>query len=234
MTSQEKVLAEEKKVLAEEEKVLAQEKGLLKRLQRNIWLTTGLIALIVIAAIGVGVYFLTAGQRVSIDDATITAPSVDLSTHGGGVLQQVLVNEGDIVPANTVVAQVGTELIKTLSAGEVITVNNNIGKTFAPGQAVVTVIDPTELRAIGQLQEDKGLQDVHIGQRATFTADAFPGKVYEGIVDEISPTAHQGDVVFNISDKRQEQDFDVKVRFDVNKYPELKNGMSAKITVYKN
>jgi multidrug resistance efflux pump len=226
MQSQEKVLAEEKEILNEE-------KSILKKVQRNLWLTSGIVALIIIAAIGFGVYLLVAQGRVSIEDAKISAPSVDLTSRGGGVLQEVFVNEGDIVPANTVVARVGTELIKTLAIGEVITVNNNIGKSFSPGQAIVTVIDPSELRVVGKLQEDKGLQDVHIGQRATFTVDAFPGKEYAGIVDEISPTAHQGDVVFNISDKRQEQDFDVKVRFDVIKYSELKNGMSAKITVFK-
>lgn len=226
-------MQEQQKILAEEKRILSEEKGILKKVQRNLWLTSGIVALIVIAAIGFGVYLITAQGRVSIENATISAPSVDLTSRGGGVLQEVFVNEGDIVPANTVVARVGTELIKTLSSGEVITVNDNIGKSFAPGQAIVTVIDPAELRAVGRLQEDKGLQDVHIGQRATFTADAFPGKTYEGIVDEISPTANQGDVVFSISNARQEQDFDVKVRFDVNKYPELKNGMSAKITVFK-
>ena len=224
---------EQQKILAEEKKILAEEKGLLKKMQRNMWLTSGILALVVIAVIGFGVYLIAAQKRVSIENATISAPSVDLTSRTGGVLQQVFVNEGDIVSANTVVARVGTELIKTIAAGQVITVNNNIGKSFSAGQAIVTVINPSELRAVGKLQEDKGLSDVRIGQRATFTVDAFGGKTYEGIIDEISPTAHQGDVVFNISDKRQEQDFDVKVRFDVNKYPELKNGMSAKITVYK-
>ena len=226
-------MQEQQKILAEEKKILNEEKGILKRMQRNLWLMSGIVGLLVIAAIGFGVYLFVAQGRVSIENATISAPPVDLATHGGGVLQEVFVNEGDIVPANTVVAQVGTELIKTLSVGEVIMVNDNIGKSFAPGQTIVTVIDPSELRVVGRLQEDKGLQDVHIGQRATFTVDAFSGKTYEGIVDEISPTANQGDVVFNISNTRQEQNFDVKVRFDVTKYPELKNGMSAKITVFK-
>jgi hypothetical protein len=52
-------------------------------------------------------------------------------------------------------------------------------------------------------------------------------------VDEVSPTSRQSDVVFNISSQRQEQEFNIKIRFDVNKYPELKNGMSAKSWIYK-
>ena len=94
------------------------------------------------------------------------------------------------------------------------------------------MIDPAELRVVGRLQEDKGLQDVHIGQRATFTADAFPGKTYEGIVDEISPTSNQSGVVFSISDKREIRQFDIKVRYDIVLHPEFKNGMSAKLRIY--
>ena len=47
------------------------------------------------------------------------------------------------------------------------------------------------------------------------------------------PTAESSDVVFTVSDQRQEQNFDVKIKFDTTLYPELKNGMSAKIWVYK-
>jgi len=75
---------------------------------------------------------------------------------------------------------------------------------------------------------------VSVGQRATFTVDAFGGRVFNGIVDEVSPTSRAGDVVFSISDKRQEQEFNIKVRYDATAYPELKNGMSAKLTIYKN
>jgi len=45
--------------------------------------------------------------------------------------------------------------------------------------------------------------------------------------------SREGDVVFNISDKREVKQFDVKVRFDISKYPELKNGMSAKMWIKK-
>jgi len=63
--------------------------------------------------------------------------------------------------------------------------------------------------------------------------DAFGSKTYKGVVDEVSPTSNQSDVVFNISDQRPTNQFEVKVRFDPTLYPELKNGMSAKIWVYK-
>jgi hypothetical protein len=66
-----------------------------------------------------------------------------------------------------------------------------------------------------------------------FTVDAFDGKEFEGRVESVSETSHAGDVVFNISDQRQTQNFDVKIWYDVNRYPELQNGMSAKVWILK-
>lgn len=87
---------------------------------------------------------------------------------------------------------------------------------------------------MASIDEDKGLSEIKLGDQVVFTVDAFGSQKFQGIVDEISPTAKQEDVVFNISDKRQINQFDVKIRFDVNAYPQLKNGMSAKVWIYKN
>jgi hypothetical protein len=53
-------------------------------------------------------------------------------------------------------------------------------------------------------------------------------------LDSISQISNDTGIVFSISDKRPTEKFDVKVRFNVADYPELKSGMSAKITVYTN
>jgi multidrug resistance efflux pump len=189
------------------------------------------IVVIAIALAGLLLYLQQSSTKVEIDNSTISAPQISLSPDTAGELKNVYVNEGDEVPANTVVAQVGDELLKTQVAGIITSVNSQIGTTFNPGTAVVTMIDPTQLRVVGQLDENKGLDRVQVGQSATFTVDAFGGKTYQGVVDEVSPTANSDSVVFNISDERQTQIFDVKVRYDASEYPELKNGMSAKITV---
>jgi len=200
--------------------------------KKKIWITT-LTAAIIFLGIGAGVlYWTTTSGKVSIENATVSAPLIDLSPISSGALTDVYVHEGDQIPANTAVAKVGNEVIKTKVGSVVISVKNNIGKLVNHGEAVVTVIDPSQLRIVGRIQEDKGLSQINVGQSATFTVDAFGGKEYQGVVDEISPTSRAGDIVFNISDKRQEQEFDVKVRFDTSLYSELKNGMSAKLWVY--
>jgi hypothetical protein len=49
----------------------------------------------------------------------------------------------------------------------------------------------------------------------------------------VSPTSEQSGVVFDISSERPTNQFDIYVRFDPTAYPQLKNGMSARIWVYK-
>ena len=208
------------------------EKGIFKS-TRNRIIAVILIALTVFAIIGGLIYWSIASSRVYVENSSVEAPIINLSTTTGGTLQEVFANVGDNVQNSTPIARVGNELIKSKSSGQILSLDTNIGDNFTPGKTVVTMINPSDLRIVGQVQEDKGLKDIKIGQTAIFTIDAFGSKQYSGIVDEISPTSNSGDIVFNISGSRQEQNFDVKVRFDVTQYPELKNGMSAKLWIYK-
>ncbi len=203
------------------------------KLQNKKFLYSLAAALVAVLVIGGTVYYLYTLRSVYIDESEIVASEIDLSPTIGGALQEVMVKAGDQVSEDEVVARVGDELIKAKSAGIVINVNDNIGMNFAAGQTVVAIIDPNDLRVVGHLDEDKGLANVHVGQSAVFTVDTFGSKKYLGVVDEISEIPTSAGVVFNISDTRQVKQYDVKVRFNINDYPELKNGMSAKIWVSK-
>jgi multidrug resistance efflux pump len=234
--SSNKIIKEEKEIIREEKKIISElqkEENFIKKLSRNVWILTVFIALILIGGASVFAYLKVSQSRIYTDSADIEAPLINLAPQSSGILEGVYVKAGDFVNADTVVAQVGNELIKTKVAGSISSVNDNVGKIFNRGEMVVAMFDPTQLRVVGSIAEDKGLADIRIGQVASFTVDAFGSKEYEGIVDEISPTSRQGDIVFNISDKREVKEFNVKIRFDINKYPELKNGMSAKLWIYK-
>lgn len=167
-----------------------------------------------------------------IENSEVNAPIIDLSGSTPGTLNALYVKEGDTITAGTPVALVGTNTVVSKQSGIIISVANKLGTYFNPGQTVVSMIHPEDLRIIGSIDENKGLSDVKPGQLATFTVDTFDDRTYVGVVESVSQTADDTGVVFSISDKRPIKKFDVKVRFDVSKYPELKNGMSAKMTVY--
>jgi multidrug resistance efflux pump len=198
---------------------------------RRTWIVSGIIALVIAGAAGGFIYFYSTANTVYIDTSSIQAPEIDLSPSTPGILEDVYVNEGDQVPANYTVARVGDELIQTKVAGIVISVPDTVGAQVTANSPVVTMIDPTQLRVVGELDENKGLSQVQIGDSVSFTVDAFGGQTFSGVVDEIAATSNQSGVVFNISDQRSTQQFDIKARFDTTEYPQLKNGMSARMWI---
>jgi multidrug resistance efflux pump len=202
------------------------------RHSQKTWIITGLIAFVILAGAAGFIYWYSNSQYVYIENSTVQAPQIALSPSMPGVLEAVYVNEGDTVQANQTVARVGNELVKSKVAGVIVSVPATIGAQVNPGQSVVTMIDPTQLRVVGEVDENKGLDRIAVGDSVTFTVDAFGSKQYSGIVDEIAPTANQSGIVFNISNQREVQQFDVKARFDTSAHPELLSGMSARLWVY--
>jgi multidrug resistance efflux pump len=205
---------------------------LLSDLRRRLMIFGG-IALVILAVAGVAAYFILSNKEISIDAASISAPLINLSPTVSGRLNAVYANEGDTLPANAPVALVGTDVVETKAAGLIVQVTDTIGAQIAPGQTIVEMIDPTQLRVVGKIDETKGLAQIQVGDPVTFTVDAFGGKSFNGVVDEIAPTSNQSDIVFNISSQRETQQFDIKARFDTSAYPQLKNGMSARMRIYE-
>jgi multidrug resistance efflux pump len=222
-----------KELIAEEKKLIAEEKGVLKTIRNDARLL-GLAVIAVAAATIAGVlYWRVAGSRLYVDKAQIVAPVIALSPKKAGTLDEVYVGEGDTVAANQPVARVGGELIKAKVAGQVVSAPLGAGAAVNPSTAVVSMIARDDLRVVVRVDEDKGLDGVRVGQVASFTVDAFGSRTFSGTVDEISPTSRDGGVVFNISDKRETRQFDVKIRFDASGHPEIRNGMSARVWIYK-
>ncbi len=193
---------------------------------------SGIGIVVVFLALGGFIYWQESYGTIFIENSYITAPIINLSSDTAGTLNALYVKEGDTVQANVPVALVGTNIVASKQDGIVTFTSDNIGTYFPPGGTIVSMIHPEDMKVVGAIDETKGLDQIKPGQKATFTVDAFGGKTYVGTVDSVGETADDTGVVFDISDKRPVKQFDVKVAFDVAKYPELKNGMSAKITVY--
>jgi multidrug resistance efflux pump len=194
-----------------------------------------LIAIVIIIAtilVGVIIYFGINSSRVYIEKSEINAPIISLSSQTPGIIDRLFVKEGDVVGTNLVVAEVNGQSIKTKTSGLITSVQNTPGQFVSSNTPIVEMIDPSEFRVIGHLDEDKGLNKIKPGQTAIFSVDTFGSKKFYGSVESVSPSARQQDIVFSISDKREIKQFDIFVKFDTYKYPELKNGMSAKLWIY--
>lgn len=187
---------------------------------------------IIVAVLVAVILYKNVSSRVPIDLSVISAPSINIGPQSEGVLQSVFVKAGDTVIAGEGVAQVGSEVLSAKVNGLVTSVTNTPGQLFEPGTPVITMIDPTQLRVVGTIDENKGLSKIKVGDPVSFTVDAFGSQSFVGVVDEIAPTAVDTSVVFSISDQRPTNQFDVKVAYDIAAYPQFKNGMSAKMKIY--
>ena len=191
---------------------------------------TGFI-IIALSVFGV-LFYKSISAYVYIEDSSISAPVISISTETSGTLDEVYVKEGDNVVAGEPLARVGSEILKAKINGIIIYTSNTPGQVFNSSQAIIKMIDPQELRAIGTIKENSGLSKIKVGDPVSFTVDAFDGEKYTGIVEEISETSKDTSVVFSISDKRETKEFMVKVKYDTSLYAKFKNGMSAKMKVY--
>ena len=203
-----------------------------KHIFKRPWMRSLISFVVIFALLGAFLFWQLEKNTVLIENSNLEAPIINLAPSTPGVLNALYVKESDQAPANTEVALVGSQIISTQDGGIVAYAPNVLGSYFSPGQTVVSIVNVAEMKVVGQIEETKGLNKIKVGQRATFSVDAFSGRTYEGVVDEISPVSNDTGIVFNISDQRPIEKFDVKVRFNVSDYPELKSGMSAKITVY--
>jgi multidrug resistance efflux pump len=169
---------------------------------------------------------------VFIENSQLEAPIISIAPSQSGILNALYVKNGDTIADHANVALVGSTILSSQTGGIVEDAPKLFGSYINAGQTVVSIVNNKEMKVVGEVDETKGLSEIKKGQYASFTVDAFPNKTYEGIVDEVSATSADTGVVFSISDKRPIKKFSVKVRFNVASYPELKSGMSAKITVY--
>ncbi len=225
---------EEKKIIEDIEDI---EKKLEEEIKKSIfskpWVqsVTGMVLIAVLLVIFI--FWRILSNQIKIDNSFIDVPIINLSPTTAGILNEIYVNVGEEIEPNTEVAKVGNETIVSKVGGIIVSVNHEEGQVFSPGIPVVSMVNPDDETVVGQIDENKGLSEVRVGQIATFTVDAFGSKKFQGVVEEISPISDESGVVFNISDKRSVKQFNVKIRFDIASHPEFKPGMSAKITIYK-
>lgn len=192
-------------------------------------------SMIIIFGILIGfIYFEYSKNTVFIENSYLDAPLSNVNPITAGSLNAIYVKDGDQVTIDQNIALVGSEIIHAKENGIISSAPHVIGGYYNAGQTITTIVVKDKMRVIGSIEETKGLKKISSGQKVIFTVDAFPGRKYEGVINEISPLSSDNGIAFSISDKRPIKKFNVYVEYDHSQYPELRSGMSAKMTVYIN
>jgi len=202
--------------------------------KNKIAVRIAIAVIVIIAVIGGWLFFELFHARIFIDNSLIDAPIVSVIPQTTGILNDMRASEGQLVHKGDVIAVVNGEPLVTNTDGIVIMANRAVGSSVSSLNPVVQIINQPQMRVAGTIDENKGLNDIRVGQVISFTVDALPGRVFWGYVDNVSPSAKQTQLAFSISSERPTQQFIVYAKFNAAAYPDIKNGMSAKITVYTN
>ena len=209
-------------------------KNLIAKIKNPKVLRIMLVVIVAVLLIGGYVGYQLLRDRVSIDDSLVQAPISSISPEVPGKIMDLKVYEGEKVKKGDVLAIVGTNSLNAYQDGLIVSTDNAIGSIASSQTPVVQMINFSDMRIAGTIDENKGLDKVRIGQVVSFTVDALPGQTFWGYVDEISPTAKQTQLQLSVSSERPTQQFLVYAKFNAYSYPQIKNGMSAKMAVYTN
>lgn len=92
-----------------------------------------------------------------------------------------------LVKANLDLARLNLSYTVITATCDGITGRKNIheGQLVQPGQAMVDIVDGTDLWVVANYRETQ-LPNIHEGAEVTMTADAVPGVKYKGVVESIS------------------------------------------------
>ncbi|MCX6732513.1 MAG: efflux RND transporter periplasmic adaptor subunit [Candidatus Roizmanbacteria bacterium] len=187
---------------------------------------------ILILLIGSYFYFQSVTGRLYIDKSVIQTPVITVSPSLAGKVQEISVKEGQTVSSGDTLAIVGSETLRAQTDGLIVSASDLTGSAVNQSTQLIQMIRPINLRVVGTIDENKGLNEIRVGQSVSFTVDALPGNTYWGYIDEISPSANVPVFSFSSSSERPTQQFTVYAKFNTSLYPAIKNGMSAKIVVY--
>lgn len=207
-------------------------KNILSKIKKSKRIQIILSIIVLVLVIGGGIFYLVTNNRVFIDNSLVSVPISSITPTNGGILKKVYVVEGQHVQKGDALALVGSETLYAYTNGIITMVNQQIGGNITSQTPVIQMVNSADMRIDGVIDENKGLDQIKVGQPVSFTVDALPGKTFWGYVDEVAPTAHQTQLSFSISSERPTQQFDVYARFDASSNPDIKNGMSAKMTIF--
>jgi multidrug resistance efflux pump len=160
---------------------------------------------VVLAAVGVFAFnaYRESVQFVSTENAQLTGQLVQVGAMNAGRVETVLpavgstVHKGDVVAQVTLPSQVGTSQngqpkmdflgsgdtrvdVRSPLDGVVVAVPMPVGATVAPGQAIVLLVDPSQLWVNANIEETN-ISRLKVGQPVIVHVDALgtdvPGKV---------------------------------------------------------
>jgi len=165
-----------------------------------------------------------AAQQLDIDKATSESDQAGVSSAAAQVKQASAQVAQKVAAVKVAQTNLDHTIIRSPIAGTVTARSIDVGQTVAASLQAPTLFtiaqDLTKMRVYAKTDESD-VGQIHPGQPATFTVDAFPNQVFRGAVEQVrmNPTTVQNVVTY-----------DTVIAFD-NPQQKLFPGMTAYVTI---
>jgi multidrug resistance efflux pump len=196
------------------------------------------VFIIILGVVLYGIYTMlqnTVFNTGTAASGSIEANEVNLGVSSGGVVDRVLVNEGDAVKKDQLLAVVkmgsgqASGSIRSPLDGVVLMRAAEPGEVITAGGALLVVADLNSVTMTVYIPEAQYGQ-IYLGQQLPVTVDSFPGKVFAGTVTRIADVAEFTPRNSQTVQNRKNTVYAVKLTI-ANPDLDLKPGMPADVTL---
>ena len=196
------------------------------------------MVIILLAAIIYGAYYVFQSSSQSkelVVSGTIEAKEIHLGVVMGGIVEQVLVEEGDDVSKDQLLAVVdGVSLpsmgrIRSPIDGVVLLRAAEPGEITAAGGSLLVIANLDEMTLTIYIPEDQ-YGKIYLGQEYPISVDSFPDRVFMGKVTHISDKAEFTPQNVRTVEGRKSTVYAVRLTVP-NPDHDLKPGMPADVTL---
>lgn len=159
-------------------------KGKKKSGKKNIVLI--IVALIIMIGVGCWyAYYYISSQYFSTDNAKVSGGIYTVTPPMAGKLVKFTANVGDAVEADEIIGRVeGGTYIKSPVDGEIIQSDATLNQMVGQSTVVAVIADTSDLYIQANIEETD-VNKIKVGQTATVTLDAYPGKKFKAHVSEV-------------------------------------------------
>jgi len=148
-----------------------------------------ILVVVLLLAGGTGLYYLNQSRLYfSTDNAKVTAKMYNINPSLSGELLEWRAAEGDRVEKNEILGR--QEVLPYITSpinGTIIKNNGVVGEIVNPTTQLAVVADTDNLY-IGVNIEETDIMKIRLGQAVDVKIDAYPGKTFPGVVDDIDRT----------------------------------------------
>jgi len=148
-----------------------------------------ILLVVVLLAGSASFYYFSIGSRYySTDNAKVTAEMYTITPGMSGELLEWSVKEGDIVNKNEIMGRQEVLPYITSPIDGMVVKNNGAQGQIVNAATQLAVVADTDNLYIGVNIEETDIVKIQIGQSVDVKIDAYSGKTFKGVVDEIDQT----------------------------------------------